>query len=555
MNTKKIAASKTLALSLFIFVFFCLAQQSSDSILALIDKAQLSGLPSSWLSKFWGLQEFESSWLVRISGDLVSKLRERGSVFEVLDTAPAGKAYFLVYAPEPGHLESLKHYGEARRLDDVNCLFWTGTEYVREILPPEFEIKRLFLEDRIPLKVERPLLRKPLLSEKDVLTSFSFNSLIPMMVSQVSEDNLRLYIQSLENFQTRYSSTANCEAAGTFIHDFFSRLGLPTEYDPFSFSGGRFISRNIVATIHGKTSPDRVVIVCGHYDSYSNQATMYAPGADDNASGTAAVMEIGRIMAGHEFDFSVKLVAFSAEEWGLYGSRHYAQAARQKKAKIIGVINMDMIAYTDQLPEELDVVVNQSSEWLSNRFIFAATIYAPMDFLKVVNASLKYSDHSSFWDQGYSALLGIEDVVLKNPHYHKITDTLDTLNLDFLTAVTRASLSVATDLAQPKRSPQPPTGLTARSQVSSSLFWSTKTVYLAWNHSPDLISGYNIYRSTISHGPYTKVNSAIITQNSYVDKFIHPDIVYYYVVTTVDGQGRESNYSEEVSDSEHNKAN
>ena len=105
-----------------------------------------------------------------------------------------------------------------------------------------------------------------------------------------------------------------------------------------------------------------MVIVCAHYDSTSTQATTHAPGADDNASGTAAVMEMARVLAGYQFDYTIKFIAFSAEEWGLYGSRHYAQAAKQRGEQIVGVVNLDMIGYVDLEPEDLDIVVDGQSD-------------------------------------------------------------------------------------------------------------------------------------------------------------------------------------------------
>jgi fibronectin type 3 domain-containing protein len=76
---------------------------------------------------------------------------------------------------------------------------------------------------------------------------------------------------------------------------------------------------------------------------------------------------------------------------------------------------------------------------------------------------------------------------------------------------------------------------------------------LSWHPSQDEVQGYNIYRTAISHASYQKVNSALLDRTSYVDSFLNPDTVYYYVVTSVDGQGRESNNSEEVRDNENNK--
>jgi hypothetical protein len=216
--------------------------------------------------------------------------------------------------------------------------------------PAYFRIKRLLLEDRRAFALEAVRAEDRREERPAVGPAAAPDPRIAQLVAQVSKSNLTADIQALQNFQTRYTSTAGCESAGTYLYNYFVQLGLPCEYDPFSFSSNRYSSRNIVATIPGRTTPAQEVVVCAHYDSYSNQSSSLAPGADDNASGTAAVMEIARVLAGTAFDFTVKLICFSAEEWGLYGSRHYAQTAKSQGEKILGVINLDMIAFSDTAP-------------------------------------------------------------------------------------------------------------------------------------------------------------------------------------------------------------
>jgi hypothetical protein len=291
-----------------------------------------------------------------------------------------------------------------------------------------------------------------------------------------------------------------------------------------------------------------VVIVGAHYDSYSTAASTSAPGADDNASGTAAVMEMARVLSGYSFDFTIRLIAFSAEEWGLYGSRHYAQAARLAGEQIVGVVNLDMIGYADGLPEDLDVIVNRPSEWLGDAFLTTSDRYAPMPLVKVVNASFTYSDHSPFWDQGYAALCGIEDAVVHNPYYHKPTDVFETLDMDFAVASTRAALALVAALAQPYDSPEPPASVSVAAYVNRSLFFTSKAARIAWTPSRSQVSGYNVYRAETRHGAYRRINSAPVTSAAFTDRFLNLDATYYYVITSVDAGGKESNYSEEVSD-------
>jgi len=427
------------------------ANSSSRIVLVRIDQAGLAGLPASLACRILAHAELEDGWIASLPLEFVGPLRGRRIRIEILDVRTPGRSYFLLDIPPERDLSELDALGRSRPVEGRTVLFWTedGRE-PREILPADIRIKSLSLEAArdvlaaaspgLPARVMGRLFRPPV-----------YDPRIADLVGQVSAAGLSADILALQNFQTRYASTAACELAGDFLFGYFSALGLKTEAVPFTFATTRS-SRNIVAVLPGRASPEYVVLVCAHYDSYSGggSAATLAPGADDNASGTAAVMEIARIFAGRGFDFTVKLICFSAEEWGLYGSKDYAQKAKQAGEKILGVLNMDMIAYPDRLPEDLDIIVNKSSEWLANWFAVCARQYAPIDLARTVNPSFRSSDHSPFWDQGFSALCAIEDASVPNPYYHKTTDLLSTLNMDFAASVTRIVLAVAAGLSQPR---------------------------------------------------------------------------------------------------------
>ncbi len=453
MNTRRISYWKIVIFLCVLPALFYSTPQFSDTALVKLNKKLGENFPKGIVRYIKGLGELRQYWIAEVPVEVLPALAGKEIPCQVLDRNPRGNKYFIVSTPEPGQAKLLEKYGRAVPLDDQNCLFWSGTDEAREILPAEFEIERLSFENKILLKLESGIL-EPRFSAGGQFPRAPFvNPVLPILAGQVAKANLSSYILSLQSFQTRYASTPNCEAAGTFLYNFFAQLGLPCEYDPFTFGTTR-TSRNIVATLLGKTAPRRVIIVCAHYDSTSPidyRATL-APGADDNASGTAAVMEIARVLASTSFDYTIKFICFSAEEWGLYGSKHYAQEAKSREEKITGVVNLDMIAYTDQMPEDLDVFINQASEWLANRNIIMGKLYGPLDILKTINPSMRSSDHAPFWDQGYSAMLGIEDYSPKNPYYHKTTDTFDTLNMDFATSVTKIALTVVADLAQPTTS-------------------------------------------------------------------------------------------------------
>ncbi len=487
-------------------------------------------------------QELETCFLAMADREDMALLRRNGVRFSVLERNAKRKEFLLVAIVAPGALDSLLVQGKAVAVESRTAVFWTDTGPASEAVPAG--LPRKVLASR-PVRVD---VRTAAPAGLPVPQAVAADPLVETIVSFVSGSVLSAGVQSLQDFQTRYASTAACESAGQYLFNAFSALGLDeVRFEPFTFS--TYTSRNVVAEKTGETNPDDIVIVCAHYDSTSPAATRQtlAPGADDNASGTAAVLEAARILSVYPLDFTVRFIAFSAEEWGLYGSRAYATAARQAGERIIGVINLDMIAYANVMPEDLQVIVNPASDWLAERFLAAASEYGELDATKTVNASFVYSDHSPFWDCDYPALLAIEDNPLNNPYYHQTSDTLDRLNLDFFTSATRASLGLLAELAQPIREgyPETPVGLSAAPIVYSSLFNSLTAFRLTWNARTGA-AGYNVYRTTRSHLNYVKVNDAPVAGTTFVDEDVNTDQRYYYVVTATDGTGLESNRSREA---------
>jgi photosystem II stability/assembly factor-like uncharacterized protein len=204
---------------------------------------------------------------------------------------------------------------------------------------------------------------------------------------------------------------------------------------------------NVVATLPGTLRPDDIYIICGHYDNTSQTPNTYAPGADDNGTGTIATLEAARVLRDYEFEGTLKFVCFSREEQGLVGSHFYAMDAYERGDNIVAALNFDMIGYEDIDPEDVDIVCNTPSQWLGNEYQDAAALYVPGLSIDRGTATYVGSDNSSFWDYGFSSLLGIEDFGLNNPYYHRTTDRVSTLDFDFYTDVVRGAVATLAELA------------------------------------------------------------------------------------------------------------
>ncbi len=479
-------------------------------------------------------QELKTCFIGRLDREEVSVLKSAGVPVTLLDRDIKGKTYFLVRPDSDRTSGVLSGRGKVAVLEPGQLLFWTPSGDGAGAIPVTLSRKRLAVSSIVPYMRSYPA--------PTVATSAVRDPLIGTLVDSVSRENLRALIKALQDFGTRRTGTPGCDAAETFVVNHFQKQGLwASVQEPAAGLG-----RAVVGELKGANFPDDIVIVCAHLDSTSPEPETLAPGADDDASGTAAVMEAARILARHPTDYTVRFIAFTGEEQGLYGSSGYATGADAANVRIVGVVNLDMIAYADGMPEDLDVFVNSASEWMGYRIAQDAGEYAGLSVKTRVDPSMIYSDHASFWDHGYAALMAIEDEPLRNPHYHTTGDTLDTLNLDFCAQAARAALATTAILAQPVRlGPAPPQRLQAQSSFFSAVLGTRKNVYLRWEGGSDTAS-FNIYRTEIPHGFYQKANEQPVRGTTYADRGVTSGITYYYAITTVDQAGVESNLSREV---------
>jgi aminopeptidase YwaD len=225
---------------------------------------------------------------------------------------------------------------------------------------------------------------------------------IQSIVDNVSGDTLWARLSQLVTLQ-RYSTNTSAIQSSNYLKNYFSSLGFDTVY--FQTYNGSYIP-NVIAVKYGELIPDSVIVVGAHYDVYQSMA----PGADDNGSGTVAVMETGRVIMGYDYKKTVKLVCFSGEEQGLYGSDAYATNAANTGEKIIAAITMDMIAYLKPGdPINSDVYFNTASTALRNRYeVFTTSYVSGFPVSDAVYPTGAGSDVEPFWDNGFPAIFPCE---------------------------------------------------------------------------------------------------------------------------------------------------
>jgi len=358
--------------------------------------------------------------------------------------------------------------------------------------------------------------------------------LVQEMVDQVDTPFALAHWSALSQsptWSTRYSLSQGCFDATVYVHDLFTGFGLDTSYQLHTGS----YAPNVIGTIPGRTLPDEVVIAIGHLDDLPSSGT--APGADDNASGSAMVTALAEVMSGYCFDRTVKLITVTGEEQGLHGSDYYADAAAAANENIVAVLNADMIGWEgDGIPaiENLDVNYNSSSQWLAQALVDAAADYSTGLTVNAFScSSMVYSDHAPFWSNGYAAICGITDnegfcgQIGDYPYYHQSSDTIancGTGGPDFEAATIRTYLATLAQLAQPIAPvPDQPTGLAAGPD-------GPNRIALSWTpQDPGIV--FTILRAAggcADPGPAVAVGTT--SSASFVDTTASGSVPYAYTV-------------------------
>jgi hypothetical protein len=309
------------------------------------------------------------------------------------------------------------------------------------------------------------------------------------VIDAVSGDSLMAMTSRLSETpggqsRTRYVFHEEClgEARPTIVSALQSYLppGSPVETQAFTITsytceggiGGPTVdnpAENIIGTLEGNGRLGGCYIVCGHYDATASSSAHDdsfafwwcqhdAPGADDNATGVATVLEAARVLSdsGLEFPFDIRFVLFTAEELGLVGSDVYADSVAAAGDTIYGVVNVDMIGFkpNPSFPDTCHLVTNDASIWLADWMLETADLYQddlPSFEAVRIDSPLLYSDHGSFWLKGYDGLVAIEhwNPRERNPYYHTINDRFATVTESQFTSTSRLVAGSLARLADP----------------------------------------------------------------------------------------------------------
>jgi len=327
-------------------------------------------------------------------------------------------------------LEAIARVGEGMEFDPQTRRF------LQQLTRISFVPKKP-IEQRIPMAPWYPLL------DPD----------IQEIVDQVSRPQYTAYIQSLQNFVTRYSDTNGCRNAEQWAEDTFASFGLETELWAYNYSGDTWY--NPIGRKIGTLYPDSIIMIVGHIDDTSENPYVSAPGAEDNGSGSSCVLEAARILSQYDFDCTIEFTLFSGEEQGLIGSEAYASYCLSQGRRIGAVLNFDMISYAGTYGWDTNIYADRffPAEAATADLIANLTdLYSDAYSVRVDSDGPEYgSDHYYFSLYGYPAPFSIDAQLWSAPDfypwYHSTQDVISHLDLDFGTEVVRGAVAALATLA------------------------------------------------------------------------------------------------------------
>ncbi len=314
-------------------------------------------------------------------------------------------------------------------------------------------------QPRFPLPLDKPDLSgvTRIGPEAVPLPALMYDALVDTIIQQVNLDSLVASVRILSGedsvmvgsakvlIRSRGGQTGS-NLAAEYLKQRLSSYDLQVFDDAYSTTG-----RNIYARQTGYLYPEKEYLICAHYDATSSN------GADDNASGSAGVLEAARVLSTYDSKYTVVYAFWDEEEIGLVGSNHYAAEAASKQEQIEGVINLDMLGWDGNKDGLADIHTQNvgSSNSIADLLLTVKSLYSLPLKPVIYNPGTWQSDHSSFWNQNYGAVLLIEayyggDL---NPYFHANTDSLAKFNLPFFHAMSRLSVAALSTLLGVSRGP------------------------------------------------------------------------------------------------------
>ncbi|MDQ7799217.1 MAG: M28 family peptidase, partial [Candidatus Edwardsbacteria bacterium] len=500
-------------------------------------------LPTAGSNKVWHqlniptYELIDNTAIAEVDEGQISLIKQRGYQINIIDQQPDLAKYVIV-----------SNIGRMPELAG-NSIWKNDKTAIIKTLPKDA------LRDRKYKHQIRPFNTKPLGDRfwKSVTTKYvplkniPYDPFIQSLVDQVNADSIASYIQRLQDFQTRYLLSDSNYAAAEWIKQKLELWGYLAILDSFYVNDTIQLTdtifligygRNVIANKPGSLDALKMIFISGHYDSgptiSGSLSLSECPGADDNGSGTASMMEIARMLKDYQTDITVRFIGFDSEENDMRGPKHYAQEVDSAKEELEAIIDMDMIGYQDGLTPNANILYGDN-EWLGLLCSEIGQLYMPELTLNIIPES-GWST-GPFEDFGYPALTYTEPLN-SYPYYHTIQDLLIYLTPQQYDCVTKTALATIAALAVFPSTVSDVTVDQTSDSTSLAVIWSANDEY-------DVV-GYRVWWG---------MQSGVYTDSTYISGRFATNVIieglqscqkYYITVRAVDEHYHFSLLAQEV---------
>ena len=322
--------------------------------------------------------------------------------------------YFIVYCEK----DKQQNYIERER-ENAEVLFATDDYLIVKQL--SYDLKPAKNDGMVAIYNETAKLAQ---AKRDFPSITEENELVRELMNQVSIENLTASVKHLQDYERRQYNSAQAKEAAQWLFTQFEELGLDVEEFPFDYTGDP--APNIIATQWGTKYPDKYIVCGSHFDSdRSGHSDKTCPGADDNATGVATVLETARILSEYSFEYSILYCSFSAEEVGLIGSKAYASFCAEMGMDIVAYFNNDMNGYLHEGNEiHVDLIYPETVASLGEYYMNVADVYFPEMEVRHIEFTAGDSDHTSFNNNGFMGIYPFEDKDNYSPYIHTADDII-----------------------------------------------------------------------------------------------------------------------------------
>jgi Tol biopolymer transport system component len=424
----------------------------------------------------------ESRLTREIQHDLAPEFLDESRVLAVMGEGRHRRSY--LYELDSGKRTRLFHNNTVRTIapeyewvvspDGTRILI--VAERDGDTVSPERGVYVMELRERITRDDLATRLRTQLAAEQRLRADGerTFRAIAPQVrerLAEVSTSRIYGYEKALFDFDSKHITRPGNAKAIQYLLDTYRSFGYDAQRQDFETRARgnqpAIKTANVIATLRGTVNPELVYVVGSHFDSRAE-----GPGADDNTSGTSALLEAARVLAKHPQPATIVFVSFTGEEAGLLGSREFVRQAAENKWKVVGALNNDMLGWAND--NRLDNTIRYSNPGIRDVQHAAAFLFTSM----ITYDALYYksTDAAAFYDAWGDIVGGIGSYpVLGNPHYHMPHDNLETINHQLVAEASKTTIATLMHLAS---SPSRLTNvLAARADAQS--------VDVAWDPSPE----------------------------------------------------------------------